>query len=184
MELISADQIQAGYKDFLTTMNYNDAKSNNFAIQIANAPAVVHFTQEVSIPSITQGFGVQETPMSIMIKHAGDKVEYEELTFTMAVDENLRVYEDMLNWFKDTQPQIDCDPSRKRVTSESSGKQTIIIYVLSNNANPIGYFEFDGCFPLRVGNLEYDHSNPIDKMKFTTSFSVDMFDFKRMPKNA
>lgn len=180
MELISKAEITKGFQTFMQQFNYNDAKSNNFAIQIENAPASVHFTQEVSIPSITQGFGVQETPMSIMIKHAGDKVEYEELTITMAVDEGLHVYEDILNWFKDTNPQIDCNPDRRRVTSSSDGKQNIIIYILTNNANPLGYFEFKGCFPLRVGNLEYDHTNPNDKMKFTTSFSVDQFDFKRL----
>lgn len=180
MELISKEKISEGYSNFITSFNYNDAKSNNFAIQIENAPASVHFTQEVSIPSITQGFAVQETPMDMMIKHVGDKVEFEELTITMAVDEELNVYEDILNWFKDTKPHLFCDPDRRRVVNSSDGKQTIIIYILSNNANVIGYFEFEGCFPLRVGNLEYDHTNPNDKMKFTTSFSVDQFDFKRL----
>jgi len=165
-------------QEFIASFNYNDSKSNNFAVQIPNLPELVYFTKELSIPSITQGITVQNTPF-LDIKHAGDKPEYEELSITLSLDEDFRVYEAILNWFKDTNPTIDCNPNRPNVSASPSGKQEIIVYLLSNNATPIGQFTFEGCFPLRVGNVEFDYTNPVDKMSFTTAFNVDRLDFRR-----
>ena len=176
---LNNDVLFKKHKDYIKNMNYNDAKSNNFALAIPNMPELVYFTKELSIPSITQGFTIQTTPLGFDIKHSGDKAEFEELTITMSIDEEFRVYEALLNWFKDTNPLLDCNPNRETVSGSPSGKQNIIVYILSNNTNPIGQFTFYGCFPLRVGNIEFDHTNPIDKMNFTTSFSVDSFNFER-----
>jgi len=166
------------HQDFIKNMNYNDAKSNNFAIVIPNMPEMVYFVKEVSLPTITQGVSIVPTNVGSDVKIAGDKAEYEDLDILMTIDEEFRVYESSLNWFKDTNPSLDC--SRNPDITSPSGKQDIIIYVLSNNANPIAQFTFYGCFPLRVGNIEFDFTNPIDKMNFSMGFSVDRFDFRRL----
>jgi hypothetical protein len=79
--------------------NFSLLNGANFRFNITRASYLSFFTQTVALPTIYMRETENDNPFST-IYHPGDHIEYEPLSVTFIVDENLSGYLEIYNWMK------------------------------------------------------------------------------------
>ena len=77
--------------------NLNPLSPNGFQFVIQKIPEMVYFSQEVPLPGISLPRMDMDTPFT-QIKIPGSKMEFEPLTISFLVDENMTNYLAIFNW--------------------------------------------------------------------------------------
>ena len=142
----------------LSEVNRNPLTKVRFKFICAKIPQTTYFCQSISIPGITLGETEQDTPL-VKIPTPGDKLIYEDLTFRFVVNEDLDNWQEMKNWLVD----IGYDSvlsSSNETYANLFAEGTILI--LSDKMNVIGQLTFEDMFPISLGALEFDITDPDD----------------------
>lgn len=130
----------------MITTNKNPlAVSDGFRMVFHRAPNTSYFTQNFVMPSV----GVTEALISRPQVDAyvpGDKFQYEPLTVTMLVAENLENYIEIFNWL-----------NRSVKTNNSDDKyDDISVYILSSKNNANAEVVFKNAFPVSLGSISFN----------------------------
>ena len=103
-----------------TPQNTSLLQVNKFTFLIPDKPFLKYFCQTVSIPSVSTNEITVPTPFSNTYRH-GEKLNYEPLTITAIIDEDLRVWEETYNWLKSlTRPQSFDEYKRKTIMDKTT----------------------------------------------------------------
>ena len=81
-----------------TPQNTNPLQPTKFLLTFSRIPTAQYFCQEVNIPSVSLGEVDRVTPFLDMYS-PGTKLKYDPLDVTFIIDEELRSWRDMYNWF-------------------------------------------------------------------------------------
>lgn len=169
------------------TTNKNFLQPSGFSISISreNYPNLEYFAKTVSLPSVD--VGPAETPVRrSVLPHAGDTITYGTLDMDIAVDEDLKSYEEIHLWMialvnKNYVSQAQASES-KRPGRDASEELTatdadIRISILSSHNNVNRKFLFNQCVPISIGGLELNTEAGADTpLTFPVSFRFTQYE--------
>jgi hypothetical protein len=151
------------------TSNKNPlAISDGFRMVFHRAPNVSYFCQNFIMPSVT----VQETLVARPQNDAyypGDKIQYEPLTVTMLVAENMENYMEVIDWL---------NRSVKSLNSEDK-YDDVTVYILSSKNNANAKVVFHNAFPTNIGSISFNVQDAdISYAQVDVTFRYDYFSFE------
>ena len=162
--------------------NRNYLAPTGFQFNVSRAPKVTYFGNQVNIPSLTLGIANQPSYLKD-IPRPGEKIDFEDLTLTFLVDEDLTNYMEIQNWirgigFPESLDQIYDFQQDDTLTvmNKALKNQGINLYsdgslLILNNVNlPKFKVIFDGLFPYALSTLEFD-ATQTDLEYFTAEVS-------------
>lgn len=157
--------------------NPNFLNTHRFRLVMNRTPSTVYFLQEVNLPGIGTGAAIQPTPF-VDIPHHGDKLVYEDLSITFAVDEDMKNYREIHDWMVGlTFPQN--FGQHKSLVEGMYGKTTdILLAILNSNYNPKHYVMFRGAWPSSLGNLRFDSKEQdVNVQSVSATFKYVYYEF-------
>ena len=151
----------------MTTINKSILQKNNFRLLIDKVPTVEYFVRTANVPGIS--FSETAVPAGIGLDayFPGDKVEFEKLSVSFLVDEDLENFKEIYNWMDSIVPIQ--DPTKYKTLTGTTATATntfssvsgdlnqysLITLVLNTNKNiPIRFFKFYDAFPTSLSGLE------------------------------
>ena len=149
--------------------NYNILSPLAFRLDIERIPMATFFCQSVSVPGVTLGEIEQLSPM-INIPIPGDKLEFESLSTTFLIDEDLKNYIEIMNWMRglgtpETLEEYETlqktSPTYDTTTNIGLAKDVvsdITLHILTNSKNTNKEIVFRDCFPTALGAIAFDCS--------------------------
>jgi hypothetical protein len=94
----------------------------------------------------------------------GDKIEYDDISFKILVDENMKNYTELYNWIKG---------------NHSSGVisyEDIILQIFNSSSNKNKEIKFVSAFPVSVSAVQFDTQvEGIDYLSIDVTFRYDRF---------
>ena len=148
--------------------NRNYLAPTGFQFNVSRAPKVTYFGNQVNIPSLTLGIANQPSYLKD-IPRPGEKIDFEDLTLTFLVDEDLTNYMEIQNWirgigFPESLDQIYDFQQDDTLTvmNKALRNQGINLYsdgslLILNNVNlPKFKVTFDGMCPYYLSTLTFD----------------------------
>jgi hypothetical protein len=155
--------------------NLNQLNVVSFETNFLRMPGVNYFCQRVNIPSISLSNTIQSTPFA-NIPIEGDVLEFEDLSLSFIVDEDMQNYLEIFNWlqslgFPDRYTQYNNE------TSDIKSDMNILIH--TNKSNPNYNITFKDVFPTSLGTISFDtNATTLDPIvvdvtfKYTGAFTV------------
>lgn len=171
------------------TTNKNFLQPSGFAISISreNYPNLEYFAKSVSLPSVDVSSADMPVRRSVL-PNAGDTIIYGSLDMEVAVDEDLKSYEEMHVWmlnlvnknyvssFKSTQATRDPDDATNAANLVPT-EADIRISILSSHNNVNRYFKFFQCVPISIGGLELNtEAGAETPLTFPVSFRFTQYE--------
>jgi len=141
----------------------------NFANLEYFAQTIVH--PSLSLPPVEQGYRSIST-----LAFAGDKLEYTELGCTIVMDENMKGYQEMIDWME----RIVTIPSRKATgflnNDPSQYNADITVSVLSSHNNQTRQIRYINAIPTSVGEVMFEATvGDIQYITYNVTFRFDYF---------
>lgn len=135
--------------------NTSFLQGNKFTFSFTTLPFLKYFCQSVNIPGVSTSPVTISSPFSDMYRH-GDKLAYDQLSVSIIIDEDLRVWEETLDWLQAlTKP----DNFTQYVRNDRSGRRTTyhdaILTINTNSNNPNIRFKFTDCHPISLGGINF-----------------------------
>lgn len=127
----------------------SELRNNNFTCTFEKIPDVAFWATDIPIPAINLGQSIINS-RTIDFNLPSDKLDFDPMTITYNVDEDLKTYLGLYNWMLELG-----HPDRSKVTrpSDKDATSDAIITVLNNNKNPIYNIVLKDCFPISLGEL-------------------------------
>lgn len=135
--------------------NTSFLQANRFSFLFPTLPFLKYFCQNVTLPGVSTSPVPVSSPFTNTYRH-GDKLNFDELTITAIVDEDLRVWQESYNWLQSlTKPDNYGQYVRykdKKATPYHDGELTV-----NTNSNvPNLRFKFTDCHPVSIGAIPFD----------------------------
>jgi predicted nucleotidyltransferase len=126
----------------------------------------VYFCQTASLPTITMSEVLMPTPF-VSVK-APSKLDFDELSITFVVDEEMKNWLEIFNWMRSTTNVENYDEFK----SANTHTTTANLIILNSSKNPKINVTFEGLYPRTLGSLDFS-STVIDPEAFqcTATFS-------------
>jgi DNA polymerase III sliding clamp (beta) subunit (PCNA family) len=148
------------------TNNFNFLSPTGFKLSIESPKFdnLEYFITAVALPSmslaeVNAGFKNQQGFVS------GDKVNYESLEVTFSVDEDMKNYNEVFNWIKET------------AESDTQVNNDIILSILTSHNNPNRQIRFVRAIPVSLAGVEFTtQASDIEYLQSTVSFRYDYFE--------
>lgn len=156
-------------------------QTTKFTFVIPTLPFLRYFVQDVAIPSVSTSAVKVENPFSATWRH-GDKLEYESLTVTTLLDEDMRVWEETYNWIRAlTFPHQ--FPEYVRSIDNRASPYHDGFLTLNTNANlPNIRFKFTHMHPVSISSIQFSTtSNANVPMTVDIVFRYDLLEIERLP---
>ena len=164
-----------------TPQNTSILQLTRFTFIIPDKPYLKYFCQTVGIPSVSTGAVTVTTPFSNTYRH-GDKMEFEPLTITAIVDEDMRIWQETYDWMKGlTRPSSSEEYLRKNLNDKTPLYFDGFLTVNTNANNPNIRFKFLNCHPISLGGIDFDTKTDADNIPTCTiQFRYDIFEVERI----
>lgn len=136
----------------MSVPNYLSAVEFKFVID--RLPNVEFYVQRANVPGISSGFSTTTTPFK-NIYGPGDKLEYDDLTVDVVVDENMSSYIESWNWLSSLTRPEGFD-GYANIQNGDGIYSDATLFILSNSKNPNIKIKFKDLFPISVGQIDLD----------------------------
>ena len=173
------------------SINANPADQNllqgaTFQLSFSRLPYIQFFIQKINIPGIITNPQTQPTPF-INAPLPANKMTYERLSITFAVDEALWSWTSLHDWLKGlTIPESFQEyknlSMQQRIQMQSSTPQysDCILTVLTNKNNPIISFHFSEVFPVSLTGIDFNvQADATQIITATGEFAFTNYDVNR-----
>jgi hypothetical protein len=128
----------------------------NFVFILPKVPNAVYFCTSVSLPGMTCNELVYKSGRGIAYKVPGSEVVHGELTFTYLVDEKMKNYQELQQWFRTMTAFRDFNDVASINNWMSEEGQLII---LSSKKNPKVRITFRGLFPSKLSGVTFNSAD-------------------------
>ena len=164
-----------------TPQNSSILQLTRFTFIIPDKPYLKYFCQTVSIPTVSTTEVTVPTPFSNTYRH-GDKLQYEALSITAIVDEDMRIWEETYSWLSSlTRPESFEQYPRKSLQDKTPLYFDGYLTVNTNANNPNIRFKFHNCHPVSLGGIDFDTKTDADNIPTCTiQFRYDIFEVERL----
>jgi hypothetical protein len=153
------------------SQDYNVLQTNKFIFSLQRIPETMFRVTGCSLPSINIP-PPSEDSTSANQYFAGSSVEFDPITLTFIVDENLKNYKEIFDWMTAEQFN-DSHEVRNEAGLYTDGTLT----TLTNASNPNVVFRFAGMFPISLGELQFDTTNTTSTVLCTVTFRYSYFKY-------
>lgn len=123
-----------------------------FQFTITRMPTVQYYVQSINIPAISSGYTEQITPFKNTYRH-GDKLTYDDLYLTIAVDEDMKGYLETWAWLKALTKPEEFEQYADILGSNDGLYSDATLTILTNSKNPNIQIKFADLFPISVGAI-------------------------------
>ena len=159
-----------------TNTSYLQPTGFKLVMDRRNYPNLEYFAQSIVHP------GVSTPPAEVPYRNvsqlafAGDKLEFTELSCTMIMDEDMKGYQEMLDWMN----RIVQTPARsaRQVLNNDAGSHEadITISVLSSSNNVTRQIRYINAVPTSLGEVMFESTvGDIQYITYQVSFRFDYF---------
>lgn len=162
-------------KDQPTNRNYLSPVGYRFTLK--RAPNVEFFVQRVSLPGLSLPVVDRPTPF-VRIPEPGDHLEFNQLSVTFKVNEDLDNYLEVFNWMialgkPEKFEQYTFDPRQSFNDPKATVKSDITINILTSAMNSNFEVTCRDCFPVSLSELEFDSTaTDINYIEATVTFAM------------
>ena len=155
------------------TQNVNYLNTQNFSFSTNMCPSLEDYVQSVSIPGVTLGEAVVETPF-IKRPEPGDKLIFSVLSIGFLVDEEMKNWKEVYNWllalgFPDNFQQYGNFTNARRLELGKSVFSDLVLIVYNNQNTPVLKFTFKDAFPIAVGDIPLSSTETASIAPLTTA---------------
>jgi hypothetical protein len=164
--------------------NRNFLARPNFRFFIKKLPNVNYFAQEANMPGISLNPVEQPTPF-VRIPYAGDHIEFETLSITFLVDEDMANYLEIWNWitalgFPKSHSQYRELWARRQELGEGL-KSDASLMLLTSKGNAMFDATFIDAFPVTLSGLNFTStSNDHEFIQATVSFAYTYYEINSL----
>lgn len=130
-------------------LNYNQAISSNFKIELPSIPDLEFYAQSINMPTFSLG-AIEVAYQDERAKIPDNKFEWDEITIQFTMDEELYVYEILLDWIK---------KARKTEALWEKSLKDINLIPLDSNKNIEFHISAVGAFPTNINGWHYTSTN-------------------------
>jgi hypothetical protein len=154
----------------------NFLNPTGFRFDISRLPHVNFFVQSVTLPGITLGSVMQAAPFRPIHRH-GDKVEYDDISITFRVDEEMMAYQEIMNWMTSL---VFEKPYEKLLEGDGLYSDASLV-ILSSGKNPNIIVTMEDVFPTNLSSIDVNSSDSdVTTPTCTVSFKVNNFKIKNI----
>lgn len=165
-----------------TPLNRNYLSPLNYKFSVKKMPHVNFFLQKVNIPSLTINPTAMPNPF-VSIPLSGDHIQYGTLSISFKVDEQLKDYQEILNWIvglgfpKDYGQYAALEAKNKTMEGLVSD---VSIIVTDHAKNPKFEFIFVDAFPTFLSDINLDTTmNDVNYVTVSANFKYTYFEINR-----
>ena len=164
--------------------NVNFLSPLGYKVTLARTPSTSFFAQTVGIPGISIQETYQPNPF-VKIPQTGDHIEYEELTITFMVAEDLSNWLEIHNWMRALGFPENFDEI-KLLTEAPAGdprgvESDISVTILNSAMNPNYVFNFKSAFPISLSGFEMSSTRPdVDYVTASARFRYRSYDITKL----
>lgn len=162
----------------------NTLKETAFSFSAAYIPDTIFHLQSVNVPSLTGTPINVGTPLS-PVYVPGDSMEFDPLTLSFLVDENLANYRKMSEWMtklytaKDTDDLLTLKSETFIQDNLGGGVCDASLTIRSNKQNPTARIHFRDLFPTSLGELQLTSvSDDAQNLVCTATFHYNTYDIE------
>ena len=193
-----------------TTSSYNRqptkldyASPTQFKFQMSKLPKVEYFCTQAQVPGVSMQFSDQKTPLAD-IPLPGEKIDFEALSITFIVDENLENYKEIHGWImgigfpKDygqtrdllgagadrfpttTGANLQTDPGKVKYGPTAIGGiySDATLLILSSKNRPVTEVRFSEVFPTALSGLQYSQTAiDVEYLTATVTLQYRLYEF-------
>lgn len=166
--------------------NKNFTKSNNYRFQLRRTPHLNYFCQEVATPSIVGNrIGINTRYNQHFV--GGDKLDYNTLSLTFKVDEDLENYQEIFDWLVGIHSPQSSDQYKQLVEREdrfivnankNKTEHNIMsdgsLFILTNHLNSNLIFNFVDMFPISLSGINFS-TKETSELEATVEFSYNWY---------
>lgn len=169
-----------------TPINTNFLLPDGFIIVIKRCPTVKFFTQQINVPGISASVPEHPTPL-IHIPQTPDHMQFDDLSFTFKVDEDLRNYMEIFNWINGlTYPEDHSEYKELADKEQFTGdglKSDISLLITTNIKNPNIEINYLDCFPIALSGFTMSTTeDSVQEITTSATFKFTKYDIKTLPK--
>lgn len=158
------------------TKNQNFLQPTGYKISIdrKNYPNLEFFLQSIVHPAVS--VAQTEVPYKRTAIHMpGDKILYDEVTFEMLLDEDMKAYKEMYNWLERLVEEDVQSPSNR--SGKAPSYADITLSMLSSHSNTTNKFIYRDCIPTNIGSVNLSSATTdVAFLAIPVSFSFSYFD--------
>ena len=149
----------------------NELRSNSFTFIFEKIPNVAYYTTDVPIPAVNLGQSIINS-RSIDFNLPSGKLDFDPITITFNVDENLDNYLELYNWMLELG-----HPERSKINrpDDKDATSDAIVTILNNQKNPIFNIILKDCFPISLGELAFN-TGAAEPIPCTATISYTWFE--------
>ena len=156
-----------------TTNTINNLGSSAWIAQITGYEDLIFKLTDFSIPEVNAGVTAISNRTNYVYQETGDHIQYENLSLSFLVDENLKNYRRLHEWMRDN------------TENGIARQESIFVHLLDNNKRFQGMeIEFIFAFPISLSKLEFDVDGNISDVTCSVTFAYTYFDFIDATKNS
>lgn len=176
------------------TFNLFEASPANHIMRFERMPYLSFMVQDVNLPGISATSAQVGLP-GLTVKHAADRLTYEQLQVTFLVDEEFMVHRELQRWMAGMTGREDrstltaqfvrdqaefswgdsASPSR---TLASATRTTAGLTIVNGAKNPILRVLFFNLYPVAVGPVQFSvTADPTTVLQSTATFDYDFYTF-------
>ena len=163
-------------------IKYLKANAFRIAIDRKNYPTAEFLANAVQHPSVTLTAPALAGRRITEVNFPGEAVSFDQLNITFIVDDQLKVYKEMMGWVeRNTNERFISSEEAANETTESdiASETDISVTVLDGNNNPSGVFQYKSCSPTTIGPLAFTSAVATsDIITFDVTFSFTTFELR------
>ena len=161
------------------TNNY--LATNFFRFEITRLPTVTYFCQSASLPSLNLTPVEQPTALGINAKFIGGKYNFEDLTVSFVVDEDMKNWREVFEWMKDIGTMEKLNNPIDNVQTQDFFSDVLLV-VTNSVYKPKYHIRFKDAFPIALSGIDFNSASTenepvVATATFTyTSYNISAYD--------
>jgi hypothetical protein len=159
-----------------TNTSYLQPTGFKLVMDRRNFPNLEYFAQSVVHPSASTPTVDIPTARLTNAAFSGDKIDYSELSCTIIMDEEMKGYEEMLNWMERI-VQTPARTARQVLNNDGSSHEAdITLSVLSSANNVTRQIRYANAVPVSISEVMFESTvGDIQYITFSVTFRFDYF---------
>jgi hypothetical protein len=145
-----------------TPQNTNLLQPTKFILTFDRLGTTQYFCQSVNLPGVSVGQAPINFP-SVTVYSPGNQISYNNFNITFTVDEELKTWQQLYNWFLSFAAPAGTDERNLRSDLQNEYKKQnkkeysdATLTILSALNNPILRVQFTNMFPVSLSDIQFD----------------------------
>lgn len=137
----------------MSVPNYLSAVEFKFVIE--RLPNVEFYVQKANVPGISSGFTTTTTPFK-SIYAPGDRLEFDDFTIEVVVDEDMSSYLEAWTWLASLTRPNGFEDYAKLKAGDDGIYSDGTLFIMSSGKNPNIKVKFKDLFPTSISEIQLD----------------------------